>query len=92
MQLIPFMMRTWQYMSGVMFSIQNVSEGKPEWVGIVLRSNPMSCMLEVVRSCLLADPSLPYAYAWLGAAAWALVALLGGFLFFYRGESTYGRG
>ncbi len=39
-QLMPFIMRTWMYASGVMFSIRIMLEGKPAWIADVLSYNP----------------------------------------------------
>ncbi|CAM5629844.1 Transport permease protein OS=Streptomyces alboniger OX=132473 GN=CP975_31225 PE=3 SV=1 [Streptomyces alboniger] len=39
-QLMPFIMRTWMYASGVMFSIPIMLEDKPAWIANVLRVEP----------------------------------------------------
>ncbi len=39
-QLMPFVMRTWMYASGVMFSIPIFLEDKPAWISNVLQWNP----------------------------------------------------
>src|SRR3954467_446952 len=38
-QLMPFLLRTWMYTSGVMFSISKMLEGRPEWIVRVLQLN-----------------------------------------------------
>jgi len=39
-QLMPFVMRTWMYASGVMFSIPVVLADKPQWLADALQWNP----------------------------------------------------
>lgn len=39
-QLMPFIMRTWMYASGVMFSIPVMLADKPSWIADVLQYNP----------------------------------------------------
>ncbi|MGH7577069.1 MAG: hypothetical protein ACREM1_18320, partial [Longimicrobiales bacterium] len=40
----------------------------------------------------LADGQNPMATTWMLAIAWAVVFLIGGFIFFWRREEKYGRG
>jgi teichoic acid transport system permease protein len=130
-QLLPFIVRTWFYASGVMFSIQTYSNlAKHPTLAKVLEYNPAAIYITLIRDALLktqrqstpgAKPYNPvkcYLYyhpprnapgsylsysgychtvvsqanLWLAGAAWAVVILIAGFLFFWRAEVQYGRG
>jgi teichoic acid transport system permease protein len=93
-QLMPFVMRTWMYASGVMFSIPVMLEGKPAWIKVVLQHNPLAVYMDLVRHALIhgyGAQNLP-AHIWLYGLGWA--ALLGavGFIYFWKAEEQYGRG
>jgi teichoic acid transport system permease protein len=90
-QLVPFVMQTWRYLSGVMFSIPIFTADLAPWVEKVLYLNPMTEYIELMRGSLLVDYSTPQ-YLWVFAAGWALVTLVIGFVVFYRAEESYSRG
>jgi teichoic acid transport system permease protein len=90
-QLLPFLLRTWLYVSGVFYSISRFTEHSPGWVRTALDANPVGAYIELVRDVLLDSHKAPSS-AWPYAIGWAVVSLIGGFAFFYRGEVTYGRG
>ncbi len=90
-QLVPFVMQTWRYLSGVMFSIPVFTADLAPWVEKVLYLNPMTGYIELMRYCLLTDYAIPQ-YLWPVAAGWALVFLVVGFVVFYRAEESYSRG
>ena len=90
-QLLPFLLRTWLYVSGVFYSIRTFAESSPEWVRVALDANPAAVYIELIRDVLL-DSHHAASSAWPYAIGWAFVSLLGGFFYFYRGEVTYGRG
>jgi teichoic acid transport system permease protein len=125
-QLMPFLVRTWMYTSGVMYSIQTISflQRHPT-ISYVLQVNPAAIFIDLVRNAILQTQragwpgSKPYnaaacalydlkgthlensAYChgtvtmsqlWLYGAAWAVVALVIGFVFFWQAETKYGRG
>ena len=48
-QLMPFVMRTWMYGSGVMFSIPVMLKGKPGWIADVLQYNPAAIYMDLIR-------------------------------------------
>jgi teichoic acid transport system permease protein len=50
--------------------------------------------IELARYALMKQPTIasPVPQLWLLGGAWALVMLLFGFIYFWRGESEYGRG
>ncbi|MFD7136064.1 ABC transporter permease [Streptomyces sp. NPDC059894] len=96
-QLMPFVLRTWMYISGVMWSIDNLlrqHSDLPAWVGDLLRANPAAIYIDLMRFALIdtftASQLPPHVWAW--AAGWALLAGAGGFIYFWKAEETYGRG
>ncbi|MFI9558458.1 ABC transporter permease [Nonomuraea endophytica] len=94
-QLLPFIMRTWLYASGVFFSIQDkVVDGAhlPQWVANVMYLNPAASYIEVMRDILMPKDHDPPAFAMAGCVFWALFALVFGFWYFWRAEERYGRG
>ncbi len=46
-QLVPFLMHTWRYLSGVMFSIPVFAGDLAPWVEKVLYLNPLTCYIEL---------------------------------------------
>jgi teichoic acid transport system permease protein len=133
-QLLPFIVRTWFYVSGVIFSIQlyaiqpNSILASHPLLAKVLQYNPAAIYITLVRNALMTSQRLsmpgakPYNQAlcntfkfpakpganlmdsaychgiagtghlWLMGAAWAIAALVAGFVFFWRAEVQYGRG
>ncbi|MGW1466168.1 ABC transporter permease [Streptomyces sp. NPDC001493] len=93
-QLMPFVMRTWMYASGVMFSITVMLQDKPQWIANVLQYNPAAIYMDLVRFALIdgyGAENLP-AHVWAVATAWALVVGALGFVYFWKAEERYGRG
>jgi teichoic acid transport system permease protein len=93
-QLMPFVMRTWMYASGVMFSIDKMLVGKPEWLVRLMQVNPAAVYMDLVRFALLdgyGREHLP-PHVWAVALGWALVIFVGGFVYFWKAEERYGRG
>jgi teichoic acid transport system permease protein len=125
-QLLPFLMRTWLYLSGVLFSIAALQIRAHRWAIALLEINPAALYITLMRNSLLLSQRLsspgskPYNarlcalwatkakkysydsahchyYAdphhfWLFGIGWAVLALVAGFLFFWRAEAKYGRG
>ncbi|MGV9290626.1 ABC transporter permease [Streptomyces sp. NPDC003719] len=93
-QLMPFIMRTWMYASGVMFSIPVMLEDKPSWIADVLQWNPAAVYMDLMRFALIdgyGSGNLP-PHVWAVAAGWAVLAVAGGFVYFWKAEERYGRG
>lgn len=93
-QFLPFALRIWMYLSGVMYPIVTLTDKVAEshqWAATLLGVNPASVYIELARGALLADHPVALWY-WYAAVAWAAVAFLLGFIFFWRGENSYGRG
>ncbi|MEV5610806.1 ABC transporter permease [Streptomyces sp. NPDC052225] len=93
-QLMPFVMRTWMYASGVMFSIPIMLEGHPQWVADVLQWNPAAIYMDLVRFALIdgyGTENLP-PHVWAVSVGWAVLVAVGGFVYFWKSEERYGRG
>jgi teichoic acid transport system permease protein len=95
-QLLPFVLRTWMYASGVMWSMAHLlrDDSVPDGVRVLLEANPAAVHLSLVRYALIdgyGTAGLP-PHAWALAAGWALLAGLGGFVYFWQAEERYGRG
>jgi teichoic acid transport system permease protein len=130
-QLLPFLLRTWMYLSGVLFSVLTLAQssfGKMHHEAVaLLQINPAALYITLMRLALLrsqresAPGSAPgnkvlcaawkhavtkpelylskYCPAivspdhyWYYAIGWAVLAMVLGFLFFWRAEAKYGRG
>ncbi|MEV0981916.1 ABC transporter permease [Streptomyces sp. NPDC049915] len=95
-QLMPFLLRTWMYVSGVMWSIQKTvgNNDVPHWAVTALQCNPAAVYIDLIRFALIdtfhANQLPPH--VWAVAAGWALLAGVGGFIYFWKAEETYGRG
>ncbi|GIJ35800.1 ABC transporter permease [Micromonospora sediminimaris] len=94
-QVMPFILRAWMYGSGVLYSVTLFAENLPGWATGIVQFNPMLVYIELARISLLENThllndSLPL--TWLIALGWAVVAGLGGYFYFWRGEQEYGRG
>ncbi|MEU6552341.1 ABC transporter permease [Streptomyces sp. NPDC046915] len=93
-QLMPFVLRTWMYASGVMFSINKMLEGRSETVARVLQVNPAAVYMDLMRFALIdgyGASNLP-PHVWVIALFWAVVVFAGGFVYFWKAEERYGRG
>jgi teichoic acid transport system permease protein len=125
-QLIPFLVRTWMYTSGVMYSIQTIGTLRHHpTISYLLQINPAAVFISLTRNAILktqrvsapgskpfnaqlcdsyyhnsklvnfsayCHPTITTPQLWIFAAAWAAVALVVGFLFFWEAETRYGRG
>lgn len=86
--LLPFMIRAWMYGSAVFYSYERfVSD--PTLLAI-MKFNPLFNVIDIVRSCVLYN-RLPAWESWASLGVVALGVLLVGFVFFWKGEETYGR-
>lgn len=91
-KLIPHVMRFWLYASGIFFSIDFVERavGEGSWLIMLFSYNPAYVYISLMRGLLLDGGASTE--RWFAAAAWALIALIGGFIFFYLREDRYGHG
>ncbi|RKN45440.1 ABC transporter permease [Micromonospora endolithica] len=95
-QIMPFVMRTWLYASGVLYPVALFRDHLPNWAATLLECNPPLVYIELARYALL-DSHQEHVLGsptrlWLLAAGWAVLMGLGGFVYFWRGEKEYGRG
>ncbi len=93
-QLMPFLLRTWMYVSGVFYAIDKVVKHLPTAAGVLLDLNPAAVYIDLIRFALIdsfTSAQLPH-HVWIAAVAWAVVAGIGGFVFFWKAEEQYGRG
>lgn len=93
-QLMPFVMRTWMYASGVMFSIPVMLKGRPEWIADILQWNPAAIYMDLMRFALIDGYGTEFLpnHVWAVAAGWAVLVAVGGFVYFWKAEERYGRG
>lgn len=94
-QVMPFLVRTWMYGSGVLYNVALFEENLPGWATRIVEANPMLVYIELARHALLEGAPLlnsSMVQAWTYAVAWAVVMGVGGFIYFWRGEQEYGRG
>ncbi|GAA3152339.1 ABC transporter permease [Streptomyces rameus] len=93
-QLMPFILRTWMYTSGVMFSINHMLQGRSEWAVRLLQVNPAAVYMDLMRFALIdgyGSSNLP-PHVWAIALFWAVAVFAGGFVYFWKAEERYGRG
>ena len=92
-QLMPFVLRTWMYASGVMFSHPTMlpRQDVPHWVADVLQCEPGRRLHgpDALRADRRATGSsnLP-PHVWALALGWALLVGVGGFVYFWKAEET----
>ncbi|NBE84521.1 ABC transporter permease [Micromonospora rubida] len=94
-QVMPFLLRTWMYGSGVLYNVALFEENLPGWATRLVEANPMLVYIELARHALLEGAPLlnsSMLQLWLYAVGWAVVMGVGGFIYFWRGEQEYGRG
>jgi teichoic acid transport system permease protein len=97
-QLLPFILRTWFYASGIFFMTAEKAKGHPT-VAKLLEANPGSVYVELARTSLLGSYRKDldrygwvHHHLWLYGLGWAVLAFGAGFWYFYRAEERYGRG
>jgi len=95
-QLMPFVLRTWMYVSGVMFSLDKTLREThlPHAVQVLLEANPAAVYIDLMRFALIDSfhaSQLPH-HVGAYALGWALLVGVGGFVWFWKAEERYGRG
>jgi len=91
-EFLPFAVRVWFYLSGVVYVIQDFSRGT---VKTIMEANPASIYIELTRGALMQSYNEQYptpAKYWVYGLVWAVVTVIVGFLYFWRAEASYGRG
>jgi teichoic acid transport system permease protein len=96
-QLMPFVLRTWMYASGVMFPLHYMLTTRahaPAWAAELIAANPAAVYMDLMRFALIDDytrEALP-PHVWSLAAGWAVAFGVLGFVYFWKAEERYGRG
>ncbi|MEU4778195.1 ABC transporter permease [Micromonospora sp. NPDC023633] len=96
-QVMPFVLRTWMYASGVLYSVTLFRDHLPGWAATALECNPVLIYIELARYSLLESAHPEHITSsptqlWLLGVGWAVLFGIGGFIYFWRGEEEYGRG
>jgi teichoic acid transport system permease protein len=93
-QLLPYLLRTWMYCSGVLYSVSVFAVHLPAWAVHIAHANPALVYIELARYALMEDVPLASEFGelWIMGGVWAFVACTFGFLYFWRAEPEYGRG
>lgn len=94
-QIMPFILRTWLYASGIFYSVELFAQHLPTPLARLMESNPLLVYASLGREALLEEPikhPMGITQLWLLAIGWAALFGVGGFLYFWRGETEYGRG
>lgn len=86
--LIPVSTRLMRYVSGVFWSIGHYTGDNIG--GYIMEYQPVAVYLNLMRSALLDEFEIRLEL-WLIGAGWTLLALILGFLVFWRAEERYGR-
>jgi len=93
-QLMPFLIRTWMYMSGVFYSVSVFANHLPHIATRVMEANPALVYIALIRYGLIQSQTtstLPH-HVWPLAVGWAVVVGIVGYVFFWKSEEEYGRG
>jgi teichoic acid transport system permease protein len=88
-QILPFVSRLLFYTSGALFDVTKIFHEYP-WVIQVYDWHPIYQTLVIARSSLMSGVGYDPLY-WVYLSVWAVVALVGGFTFFWVAEERYGR-
>ena len=92
-QVLPFVLRLWLYLSGVLWPISRLASALKRHdladVTWVMDFNPAFAYMQLVRAVVI-DNTLGRPELWLSAAAWGVGALILGFMFFRARENEYG--
>lgn len=86
--LMSIISRMLRYGSGVMFPIERFVSDPT--IREIVMLNPLFRVIDMSRTVLI-DGAVPDMKSWLILGAWAVLLPLGGFIFFWRGEESYGR-
>ena len=84
--IVPHLTRLAFYSSGVLYDPSKFTEN--DLALTLFDINPLYQLLSLARWSLMSEP-IP-SWFWLSATAYAIVSLVGGFIFFWRGELRYG--
>jgi teichoic acid transport system permease protein len=93
-QVVPFVMRTWMYASGVLYNVKNFEAHLPPALATVAKANPLLIYIELGRHSLMENVELSSSpmVLWAFGVGWAVLVGAGGIVYFWLGEQEYGRG
>jgi len=86
---MPYALRLWFYMSGVLYPITGGDLIETAWIRWALQLNPIWSIIEISRDALLYEQAV--GWVWGLALGWTVVILLFGFRYFRAAENEYGR-
>jgi teichoic acid transport system permease protein len=89
-QLLPFLMRTWLYVSGIVIDFTRYNH-HTHGIRILMEVNPGAVYPSLFRSAFLPGNHV-HPVVWLSGALWGVLTLVLGFIYFWRAEARYGRG
>lgn len=89
-KLSPFLIRMWGYLSGIFFSVEAMKDRFPASSEPFLLFNPLYIYMELARSCFM-ESAPASSQDWLLGLGWAVLFLVIGFSYFFKGEGKYGR-
>jgi teichoic acid transport system permease protein len=87
--VLPYVLRLWMYLSGMFYTVDFVEDKAAPWMVALFKLNPLWLFFRIFRDSLIDRSFDPV--VWGGATAWALVVLVGGFVYFRAHEAEYGR-
>ena len=85
---MPYALRLWFYMSGVLIPITEELIAN-DTLRFILQLNPAWSIIEISRDALLYQMAV--GWKWGLAGGWTVLLLIGGFLYFRQAENEYGR-
>ncbi len=91
-QILPVIFQLLRYVSGVIFPLElflNRADGVPGVVRFLIEANPIRTILECYRWVFMGEAQTTAAYL-LSTGAISVGLVVGGFIFFRRGEQRYG--
>jgi teichoic acid transport system permease protein len=86
-QFLPYALRIWFYISGVLIPIEKRFVKMPA-AREILQANPAYIIIDITRDALLYQRFDPT--QWWTASAWAVALAIAGFVYFRRAEHEYG--
>jgi len=90
--ILPFFLSFLMFGSGAMFAIGQFEHILGPFVMRILTYQPVGVYIYLMRSALLDEPSVPPSpIMWFWGILWAVLALVLGYIFFWRAEEIYGR-
>ena len=92
--LVPYVTRIWMYCSGILYNVTVFIQHLPAWASDLVHANPLLVYIELARYSMMENPPLASTFTnlWIMAGAWAVAMCGFGFIYFWQGESEYGRG